>query len=221
MNTDARSRPDSTYFSLTTLPANYRLIRKLGIDSPRTFWALNIAALVPFLLSFWLFLQIDGLLNLYYRVSDPVIWLNSTERVELSLVVIPLVILMLAMHELCHGLAYRVFGAKPRYGVNLRKFVAYASAENYYISRNAYVVVALAPLVLLSLLTVIGIALTGGTVRLIVVLLGAANAGGAIGDLWFTWVCVRLPTSLLVRDHGDGAELYLPASLGQPAQDQD
>ena len=219
MTTDTRTSTDATFFALTTLPTGYGLVRRLGIETARTFWALNVAALVPFAISFWLFTLLDRLLTRLYTVPEPGMWLGSTERIELSLLAILLVVAMLSIHELCHGLAYRAFGAKPRYGVNLRKFVAYASAENYYISRNAYIVVALAPLVILSLATVIGMALTGGIWRLMVMLLGAANAGGSIGDLWFTWVCLRAPHTLLVRDFGDGAELFAPELARQVSQE--
>jgi hypothetical protein len=220
MTTDARSHANSAFFSLTALPAGYKLIRRLEIESARTFWALNVAALIPFAISFWMFSQVDRLLSSLYTVPEAGLVLGGIERIELSLLAIVLVIAMLSVHELCHGLAYRIFGAKPRYGVNLRKWVAYASAENYYLSRNAYIVVALAPLVILSLATLIGMALTGGIWRLVVILLGAANAGGAIGDLWFTWVCLRSPSTLLIRDFGDGAELYAPESLRDAAQHQ-
>jgi hypothetical protein len=87
--------------------------------------------------------------------------------------------------------------------------VAYASAKEYYLTRDAYLVVALAPLVAISVVVAIGMGLTGGGLRFILALMGAANAGASIGDLWFTWECLRQPSDLLVRDYGDGAELYI------------
>jgi hypothetical protein len=55
---------------------------------------------------------------------------------------------------------------------------------------------------------VIGMALTGGDLRFVVGLMGAINAGSSVGDLWFAAVCLSHPRTLLVRDFGEGAELF-------------
>jgi hypothetical protein len=89
--------------------------------------------------------------------------------------------------------------------------VAYASAVDSYMTRDAYLIVALAPLVVITIGSIIGMALTDGVLRFLIALMGTMNAGAAIGDLWFTIECLRQPSSLLVRDFGEGAELYIPA----------
>jgi hypothetical protein len=193
---------------LETLPADYLPVRRLEIDSRRTFALLNLLGLIPFFLGLLFFVAISILLNLLGLPPGPDI-LTEENRVTAAALTIIVTLIMLSVHELCHGLAFQALGARPRYGVNLRKFVAYASADGYFVTRDAYIIVALAPLVVISILTVLCLMLTGGGLRFIVALLGAANAGGAIGDLWFVLVCRRYPRDLLVRDFGEGAELYV------------
>lgn len=199
------------FAALDVLPQGYTLAQRLDIDSQRKFIVLNLLGIIPLMAAFVIFSGMDWLLRM----------LNIRSGLDLSLAMsaLPLILItiigmlvMLSVHELCHGLAFQLFGARPRYGVNLRKFVAYASADRYYLTRDAYIVVALAPLVILSIATVALMVFTGGWLRFIVMLLGAGNAGGAIGDLWFVTVCLHYPRHLLIRDFGEGADLYAPPS---------
>jgi hypothetical protein len=202
----------TTFYALPSLPDGYHLARRLHLGSSAAWWALNLASALPLVLGLALFGLIDVLLSGLYRppaALSPVVPFTEENSLWLALSTLVLIIVMLAVHEACHGLVFRHFGATVRYGVNLRKMVAFAAADGYYFSRNAYLVASLAPLVIISAATVILMALTGGTVRLVIMLLGAANAGGAVGDLWFSAVCRRYPPDLLVHDYGDGAELYV------------
>ncbi len=196
------------FATLKALPEGYHLARRLDLESRQRFLLLNLGSLIPLIGGVILFFAVDRLLyalNVQPLLDVP---LTDESRLLLSLVAVILVVILLGVHELCHGLAFEIFGAHPRYGVNLRKSVAYASAADYYLTRDAYLIVALAPLVLISLGTIILMALTGGGIRFVVALLGAVNAGSAVGDLWFSAVCVRYRKDLLVRDFGEGAELF-------------
>lgn len=65
------------------------------------------------------------------------------------------VILTLVLHELVHGMAMRMYGANPKYGVMWKQMILYAISPGFAYCRNNYVVVALAPLVLISILIVL------------------------------------------------------------------
>jgi len=206
--------PPKPIIALHALPDDYTAIRRLEITSWQLALVLNLAGVIPLSIGAVVFFGVDR--TLVSLASTP--WLSipltTDSRYFFAGLAVVLVIVMLSLHELCHGLAFQAFGARPRYGINLRKAVAYARADQYYLPRNAYLVVALAPLVVISILTVILMGVTGGGLRFIIGLMGAANAGGATGDLWFTLVCLRYPKHLLVRDFGDGAELYVPMPEG-------
>src|SRR5579864_6485009 len=199
--------------ALHTLPPDYTVTKRLEITSWRLALVLNLAGIVPLSLGAVVFFGVDRVLVASAFTPLVSIPLAADTRFFFAGLAVVLVIVMLSFHELCHGLAFQSFGARPRYGVNVRKAVAYARADQYYLPRNAYLIVALAPLVFISILTVILMVVTGGGLRFIIALMGAANAGGATGDLWFTVVCLRYPKQLLVRDFGDGAELFVPTHL--------
>lgn len=55
----------------------------------------------------------------------------------------------IVLHELLHGLAMRIFGARPEYGVLPQQLMFYASAPGYAFRRNTCLVVEMAPLMVL------------------------------------------------------------------------
>jgi len=66
------------------------------------------------------------------------------------------ILLTFVLHELTHGVAMQTRGAHPRYGVLLKQAMLYATAPGFAFRRDSYLVVALAPLVCLSILAVLG-----------------------------------------------------------------
>ncbi len=121
-------------------------------------------------------------------------------------------VLVLVLHELAHGIAMRIFGARPRYGVKWDKAMVYATAPGFAFPRGQYLVIALAPLVSLSLLAVLGMwALAGSAWVLPLALAAAINASGAIGDLWITSMVLRYPPHAYIIDEEDGMRVFLPA----------
>jgi hypothetical protein len=202
------------FYALDGLPPGYALVRTLAIQSPAMFWLLNLAALIPFALGYGGLALVDALLN---ALAPPSGVRPRPDEASLVLFTLAAVVVMLALHEGCHGLGFRAFGARPRYGVRWRSLVLFASAEGYYLSRDAYLVVALLPLVALTAATLLLMMLTSGEVRTVVMLAGAANIGGSVGDLWFVLVCRRFPPALLVHDVGEGAALFMPGGAGDEA----
>jgi len=121
------------------------------------------------------------------------------------------VILTIVLHELTHGLALRGYGAQPKYGVMWNEMMFYATAAGHAFRRNAYIVIALAPLVGLSL---VGLALLmlalPGWLAWIVVFCAALNFGSAIGDMWLVRVALSYPSTAYVVDEKDGLRVFIP-----------
>lgn len=67
--------------------------------------------------------------------------------------------ILIALHELIHAAAYRLVGAKKlSFGMNLRKFMFYVQADGQVLSFKQFQIVALAPAILVSALSLIGMA---------------------------------------------------------------
>ncbi len=124
--------------------------------------------------------------------------------------VILTVVITIVLHELAHGIAMQRFGAQPRYGALWKQAMFYATAPGYAFRRNDYVQIALAPLILLSVLSILGMWFLSGTFWVIVLAIaGIINATGAIGDLWITGIVLRYPASAYIMDEKDGVRVFL------------
>jgi hypothetical protein len=190
-----------------TLPANYHEVLYWKLTSPWRLVAVNLLSL-PLLLvfgpCFLVFAIAVGRAN-QVRVFDEVGAVRNTGALLLALgLVVPL-------HEFAHGVAMRVFGARPKYGVIWRGLMFFATAPGHAFSRNQYLAVILAPLASLSLLAVVGMVVFTGTWMVMVLALCAAiNAASASGDLWMASVVVRQPPDAFVVDEREGMRLFLP-----------
>jgi len=120
------------------------------------------------------------------------------------------------LHEGIHGLVFLIFGGKPRFGVKrIGKFfpvALYASATGHILSRNHYLLVGLAPfLVLTPLFLLTGILIRDGGGALIALTAMATNVAGSTGDLMVAWKVRQLGGGALFEDTADGFNWYRPS----------
>ncbi|XVH30223.1 DUF3267 domain-containing protein [Haloferacaceae archaeon DSL9] len=124
---------------------------------------------------------------------------------------------VIVAHELVHGAAMRYFGAEPTYGFGVAQSVlpyAYATTDEPF-ARDQFLVVALAPLVVLTA------ALFGLAVALrqpFFLLPLAVNAGGAVGDLWMARLLLRYPKTVRVVDDVTAFEVYGSGADDRPVE---
>ncbi len=80
--------------------------------------------------------------------STPSIWANLTGYFLLGVLSF---FLLVAPHELIHGLMYRFYGAKEvAYGVIWSKLAFYAIAPNFVVSKKEFIPLAIAPFLVLN-----------------------------------------------------------------------
>lgn len=128
------------------------------------------------------------------------------------------IVATIVLHELVHGLTMRRCGARPQYGVLWKQLMFYATSPGYGFRRNSYVLVALAPLVGLSCLAILGLFLLQGTVWVALFTLCAiVNGSGALGDLWLVSIALRYPKIAYVMDERDGIRVFMPKASRMPA----
>ncbi len=114
------------------------------------------------------------------------------------------------LHELVHGLSMRWYGARPQYGILWKQLVLYATSPGYGFRRNSYLMVALAPLLGLSCLAILGMLLLRGTPWVALISLCAAiNGAGAVGDVWIVFIALRYPKSAYIVDERDGIRVLM------------
>jgi hypothetical protein len=131
---------------------------------------------------------------------------------DLITVLVTIVVTVL-IHELIHGLVYQLLGYKVSYGVSLQLMAAYAGAFGQWQQRRHNILVALAPLVLLTLLLVPLLSASQPKLVLIAFTALLFNTGGAVGDLYLVWRLLRWPAASLLYDVNISTMLvFLPVS---------
>jgi hypothetical protein len=117
-------------------------------------------------------------------------------------------ILVIPAHEATHALVILALGGRPRFGLRL-PLAAYCTAPNQLFTRNGYLVVALAPLIALSLAGLAVAALAPDSAATLL-LAFAGNVSGAIGDLEAMRGVRKLQRDTLIADTETGYIAYQP-----------
>lgn len=120
-----------------------------------------------------------------------------------------LVVLMIAyivLHELVHGMAMKLCGTKKiKYGFT--GMYAFAGSTDYY-AKKPYIFIALAPVVLWGVVLAVINPFVPRDWFWVVWMLQIVNISGAAGDLYVTCRFFRMPSDILVRDHGMSMKVY-------------
>lgn len=197
-----------------TLPEDYEEVYCLSIIDTDKVLMLNVAsiglgALMLACMAVWSSL-VEGLRGDY----------TVTESIP-SLVLLLLVLTVLPLHEWIHGIAIRWAGHRPRYGmkgVNIGPItipvVLFATADNAYFQRTPFIVIAMAPFVVITLTGMALMIFLPDYIGYYVGLALIINGAGAIGDIWMTVVVLRYPESkTLVRDEEDSIRVFVQRDM--------
>ncbi len=205
---------------MQVLPGTYQLSANLNLAKDiKLAIALNIAGLGMFagsvLLSFK-FLQLFRP-SLFTDLSDGLFsgYLSETFLVTL-IILISVIAGMIFLHEAIHGLFFWLFtGGRPKFG--FRGFYAYAAAPDWFIPKQAYLIISLTPLVVISVVGFGLMLILPPAWVLPILLLVTMNASGAVGDLYaFFWLLLK-PKGLYIQDFGDRMAVYFPGEMAADA----
>lgn len=107
---------------------------------------------------------------------------------------------LVPVHEAIHGLAYKMLGApKVSFGGNLRQFYFYAVADRFVVGARGFRLIALAPFVLITIATIIGLYLTPVNIQWILWGILLMHTGACAGDFGMLGFYKR---------HDDGGEIF-------------
>jgi len=105
---------------------------------------------------------------------------------------------ILPLHELIHGLAFLLWGGKPFFGAKL-PFALYCGARQQIFARNQYLIVGLAPLVIITIIAVV-LTLFSPLLASYTLFANLSNFSGAVGDVWVASRILRQPAAILIED---------------------
>ena len=115
----------------------------------------------------------------------------------------------MVLHELIHGVFMSKYGGKPSYGAGIAYFILpylYATTKTVF-TRNQFIVIAIAPLVVISLVG-IGIMAAFPSIAHWMFIPFVVNASGAVGDMWVTRNVLRYPKHVMLEDRKTGLIIY-------------
>ena len=183
------------------LPEGYREVFSVDAKTKKTVIIMNITALCISL----------ALLLI------PLLWMGippftPQSGLTFMLVFLCTVIIYMVLHELVHGIAYKLLtGEKLKFG--LTATVAYCGVPDIYVYRKTALISLLAPFTVFGVLFLVGmIVFWGGFIGYLCGFLFAVHCGGCVGDLYDTFLYLtrfRDPLTLM-RDTGPKQTFYLP-----------
>ncbi len=188
------------------LPAGYTLERVLDFSTPAPVLVMNLIAIPLCFLSGWGFLALLRLLRPAQGTRG--FWgeagaLSLTDWVFMVGMFIGLIV----AHELVHGAFFWLFsGERPRFA--FKGAYAYAAVPGWYFPKRQYLVVGIAPLVLLSLTGLLWMAVSAPKWIFMLVIVFAVHTAGCIGDLIVVGWLFSRRGRLLVQDEGDRFKVY-------------
>ncbi len=120
-------------------------------------------------------------------------------------------------HEAIHGLVFRAFGGRPRFGAGMTYGMPYfyAACPGQWFVRDRFLIVGLAPLVVLDAAAML-LMLPAATAFLGAGLL-AFNTSGAVGDLWAAAVSIQAPRWVEIEDTGPTFIAWAPPQHAREA----
>jgi hypothetical protein len=189
-----------------TLPANFTLFHVLDLANRKLIIGMNAAGVVLLIVFGWLFLGVAALLNPHFFRFGLQIFVRILDILSF-LITIGLVVVL---HELSHAFFFWLFSReRPKIGFNL--FYAYAAAPDWYFNRRQFVLIAIAPVLLITTAGIIIMPLVDFLMNVRLVLALTVNAAGAVGDFMVVMWVLGQPTDILLRDEGTAVSAYIKA----------
>lgn len=119
-------------------------------------------------------------------------------------------VLLVILHEGVHGICFwLITGRRPIF--NIGPGYAYAAAPDVFIAKKPYLITAVSPLVVLTIIGLILIPFIPQGLIFHVGLIIVMNIAGAVGDLWVAGMLLPKQEPLLVQDSGDRVVVFQPA----------
>lgn len=194
------------------LPEGYNLVKVIDAKDKKTVAILNICSVViGFGLSFLFFLSFARKSGTDSFIKAFRSYAQDKERIIAFLVFIVCLFAYIVLHELVHGLFYKIFThEKLTFGLTLS--VAYCGVPNLYVKKNPMLLTTLAPFLTFSI--ILGSALLIVKEPLIHCLIGvlfSVHASGCSGDLWvgFELLTRFRNKDVLMNDTGPKQSFYM------------
>lgn len=197
--------------TLSTKTLNHNYTHKLEIDfqkNKKLFFSINLISLISFVIFYLIFYYIS--LLIIPSVTDNIIfYVNSFQNLPIifDFIFLAVIFLVLYLHELIHAFFFYMF-TKEKPVVGIKSIYAFAAAPEWYINKNEYLIISLSPMVLITIIGFILLAVFPFQYLSIVFFTFTVNAAGSVGDIWISILLFNKPKNSLVNDTGLVSTIY-------------
>lgn len=189
--------------SFESLPAGYSQIMEVNLQkNKKVAFMVNGAAVLVMVVMF-------VVANFFVPVS---IVFDMVQNGEFLYVLLMLLVMLasslayMVLHELAHAVAMKAFGTKKvKFGYT--GVYAFAGSNDYY-TKGAYLIIALAPVVVWGVILAVINAFVPLEWFWVVYFVQMSNISGAAGDFYVTFKFMKLPKDILVHDSGVDMKVY-------------
>ena len=187
--------------AVTTLPEGYKEIYSIDLQKDKKMSVIVnlLAALmaVAMIVPAHLLIPVNNLFDMSRGMTQYGIRLGA---------ILVLLIAYTVLHELVHGITMKLCGTKKvKYGFT--GVYAFAGSDDYY-DKRAYILIALAPVVLWGIVLAVINLLVPTDWFWVIYFIQIMNISGAAGDLFVAVRFSRFPKNILVKDYGVGMKVY-------------
>jgi len=180
------------------LPEGYKEYAKIDfVNSKKDAIIINVIALI-------VAIMLIGLTDVPFKTVIP--------KGGFSPVMIKIVLLLVALfvyivlHEAFHGIAIGLISKnKPHFG--FKSTYAYTGSDMYF-DRLSYILIALAPIIILGILLTIILFSVPIEWYWFVYIPVILNFAGSAGDLYVTWLTLHMPKDALIYDEGVAITIF-------------
>ena len=159
-------------------------------------WKTHLICLILAIVLVYAMGSVVGIILNSFFSSKIILYLTKNYVINFYVNIVFLMIPITIVHEIIHGIAYKIFGRKVKYGFKvIYAYTAETSGEP--MGRTKFLIVLLAPVIVISILSVILPVWLGGMVYFL-------NLLGSIGDLYMAFALCRYryDSKIIDREYG-------------------
>lgn len=179
-----------------------KLIKRVVVmDNPKVIFWLNVASIIVFMTLLAILTSITDTTSFNFNVAD------GRQLITSSILAGILIIVSFPIHELIHGAAYKLFQPQRPVKFGFKQGMLYATSPETQYRRWQFMIVGMAPFVLLTVVFVacwgLGWLSTG-----LFVLVTAVHGSGCTGDAYLVGRLLLTPKGSWVTDTDQGIDIY-------------
>ncbi|WP_192988286.1 DUF3267 domain-containing protein [Carnobacterium mobile] len=176
-----------------------KLIKRVNLmGDKKLIMKLNIASIPLLILFFILF----TLLTLGNNLS------GEGERTFLGMFIGIISLLgIIVVHELIHGLFFKLFNTEGKVKFGFKNGLAYATSPNSFYSKRNFLIILMAPFITITLLLFL-MYLFCLIPPYAFIWLASIHASTCVGDFYFSYLVIKAPKNSYVEDTEQGINIY-------------